>query len=121
MEEPFNTERNLGNSADDFAWRGIHLEIRRAFELLADHGQLEKACEQYEFPAIEEKTIFKKPTATVKPILQMPNGRGRVNIRGGRGGFGQKSNYNSQRRSSSSASYGANRPPFLTNLSLIHI
>jgi hypothetical protein len=36
VEEPFNTERNLGNSADDYAWNGIHREIRRAFEFLAD-------------------------------------------------------------------------------------
>ncbi|KAJ9639351.1 hypothetical protein H2199_006384 [Coniosporium tulheliwenetii] len=36
VEEPFNTSRNLGNSADPTASRGIHLEIRRAFSLLAD-------------------------------------------------------------------------------------
>ncbi|GME33114.1 PAP/25A-associated [Neofusicoccum parvum] len=42
VEEPFNVSRNLGNSADDYAFRGIHLEIRQAFDLLADRGQLEK-------------------------------------------------------------------------------
>jgi DNA polymerase sigma len=116
VEEPFNTDRNLGNSADDFAWRGIHLELRRAFDLLADHGQLDKACEQYEFPN-EEKTIFKKPTPAVKTVLQIPNSRGnsRAPVRGGRNGFSQKNNYNSQRRASSGASFGSNRPPFLNN------
>lgn len=118
VEEPFNTERNLGNSADDFAWRGIHLEIRRAFDLLADGQQLEKACEQYEFPP-EEKVTFKKPTPTVKPELRIApsgrGGRGGFGHRGGRGGFNQKGNHNSQRRASSGASFGANRPPFLNS------
>ena len=31
-EEPFNTARNLGNTADEFSFRGIHVEIRKAFE-----------------------------------------------------------------------------------------
>lgn len=118
VEEPFNTERNLGNSADDFAWRGIHLEIRRAFDLLADGGQLDKACEQFEFPP-EEKVVFKKPTSSVRPVLtqSVPNrgGRGGSSHRpGGRGNYYQKSNHN-QRRASSSASFGANRPPFLNS------
>lgn len=121
VEEPFNTERNLGNTADETAWRGIHLEIRRAFDLLADNGQIDKAFEQYEYPTIEEKptTIFKRPTTTIKPVLQMPNGNGRGRVvpsqRGGRPGYGQKNNYSSQRRLSSSASFGANRSPFLPN------
>lgn len=119
VEEPFNTERNLGNSADDFAWRGIHLEIRRAFDLLADGGQLEKACEQYEFPP-EEKPTFKKPTASVKTVLQSApsqrGGRGGFGHRGGRGGHGPKGNYGNHsngRRASSGASF--NRPPFLNS------
>lgn len=118
VEEPFNTDRNLGNSADDFAWRGIHLELRRAFDLLADNGQLDKACEQYEFPS-EEKTVFKKPTPTVKTVLQNPtirSSRGGLGHRGGRGGgFNQKNNYNSQRRASSGASFNTNRGPFMNN------
>ena len=35
VEEPFNIDRNLGNTADDTAFRGLHLEFRRASELLA--------------------------------------------------------------------------------------
>ncbi|ORY10737.1 hypothetical protein BCR34DRAFT_601871 [Clohesyomyces aquaticus] len=119
VEEPFNTERNLGNSADDFAWRGIHLEIRRAFDLLADGGQLDKACEQYEFPP-EEKVVFKKPTTSNKPTLtaSMPSNRGgRGGHRGGRGGFNQKGNGNHSygRRASSGANFGVNRPSFLNS------
>ncbi|KAF2002394.1 hypothetical protein P154DRAFT_138325 [Amniculicola lignicola CBS 123094] len=118
VEEPFNVERNLGNSADDFAWRGIHLEIRRAFDLLADGGQLAKACEQYEFPP-EEKTVFKKPTASVKTTItqtapSMRSGRGGANHRGGRGNFHQKHNHAYQpRRASSSASFSNNNRPSL--------
>jgi hypothetical protein len=69
VEEPFNTERNLGNSADDYAWNGIHNEIRRAFNLLADGCQLEKCCEQFEFPPDPEKTPFQRPTPKPKPTL----------------------------------------------------
>ncbi|KAF2477616.1 uncharacterized protein BDR25DRAFT_2497 [Lindgomyces ingoldianus] len=119
VEEPFNTDRNLGNSADEFAWRGIHLEIRRAFDLLADGGQLEKACEQYEFPP-EEKVVFKKPTPAPKPTLTASapsgrGGRGGSGHRGGRGGFNQKGNHGYGRRASSGAAFGANRPPFLNS------
>jgi hypothetical protein len=122
VEEPFNTERNLGNSADEFSWRGVHLELRRAFGLLADGQHLDKACEQYEFPPEPEKeksTVFQKPKST-KPTLtsSVParNGRNgglRGGGGGGRGGFNGKGNGSYGRRSSSSASFGANRPPFL--------
>jgi hypothetical protein len=117
VEEPFNTERNLGNSADDYAWRGIHLELRRAFDLLADGQQLDKACEQFEYP-LEEKSsaIFRKPQST-KAILtsSVPtrNGRGGANQRGGRGGFKLNGQHSGSRRSSGSSSFGQSRPPFL--------
>ncbi|KAF2106915.1 hypothetical protein BDV96DRAFT_654249 [Lophiotrema nucula] len=116
VEEPFNTERNLGNSADDFAWRGIHLEIRRAFDLLADNQQLDKACEQYEYP-LEEKTVFKKPAQTSKPVTlthSVPSstrgGRGGSSHRGGRGNFNQRNNHSNGRRASSGATFAPNRP-----------
>ncbi|KAJ5919706.1 hypothetical protein N7454_009541 [Penicillium verhagenii] len=32
VEEPFSTARNLGNTADDTSFRGLHLELRRAFK-----------------------------------------------------------------------------------------
>jgi hypothetical protein len=117
VEEPFSTDRNLGNSADDYAWRGIHLEIRRAFDLLADGQQLEKACEQYEFPAHEQtSSIFKKPQsqkATITSSVPTRNGRGGSNHRGGRGGFSSRNQNGTGRRSSGSNSYLQGRPPFL--------
>ncbi|KAH7063811.1 hypothetical protein BKA63DRAFT_183331 [Paraphoma chrysanthemicola] len=119
VEEPFSTDRNLGNSADDYAWHGIHLEIRRAFDLLADGQQLEKACEKYEFPAQEQtSSIFKKPQsqkATITSSVPTRNGRGGSNHRGGRGGFNSRNQNGTGRRSSGSNSYiqGQGRPPFL--------
>ncbi|KAF2638502.1 hypothetical protein P280DRAFT_71772 [Massarina eburnea CBS 473.64] len=112
VEEPFNTERNLGNSADEFAWRGIHLELRRAFDLLADGQQLEKACEQFEFPPEEKSAtpLFKKPQST-KPTLtsSVPSRGGRGGHRGGRGNYQKGGSGNYGRRASSGA---FNRPPF---------
>jgi len=123
VEEPFNTERNLGNSADEFSWRGIHLELRRAFDLLADGQHLDKACEQYEFPpetdAKEKSNVFQKPKSTKATLTSsLPNRNSRNGgHRGGRGGFNGNGKANGSgnygRRSSSSASYGTNRPPFL--------
>ena len=116
VEEPFNTERNLGNSADGYAWRGIHLELRRAFDLLADGQQLDKACEQFEYPPEEKSSaIFKKPQsqkATITSSVPNRNGRGGSNHRGGRGG-NMKGQYGTSRRSSGSSSFGQGRPPFL--------
>ncbi|KAF2400989.1 hypothetical protein EJ06DRAFT_521635 [Trichodelitschia bisporula] len=67
VEEPFNTTRNLGNSADSTAFRGIHLEIRNAFQLISE-AKLGKCCELYTFPP-EEKPFFKKPNPGPKPVL----------------------------------------------------
>lgn len=114
IEEPFNITRNLGNSADSTAFRGIHLELRRAFNLLAEGGQLEKCCEPYQFPVVE-KDIFKKPVAGPKPVLSAipthPARSGRIgssNARNGRHNNGNNGSRNaaSYRRSSSGASFG---------------
>ncbi|KOS19257.1 Poly(A) RNA polymerase cid13 [Escovopsis weberi] len=35
VEEPFNTSRNLGNTVDEYSFRGLHLELRRAFDLIS--------------------------------------------------------------------------------------
>lgn len=116
VEEPFNTDRNLGNSADGYAWRGIHLELRRAFDFLADGQQLDKACEQFEYPPEEKSTsIFQKPQstkATITSSVPIRNSRGGQNSRGGRGGLHLK-NQGNNRRSSGSSSFGQGRPPFL--------
>jgi Cid1 family poly A polymerase len=113
IEEPFNVTRNLGNSADDTAFRGIHLELRRAFDLLADGGQLEKCCEQYQFPPEEKIGLFKKPTGGVKAILTAPGtGRhsrqnaGGNNRASGRTNPSGKNTSAAYRRSSSGAAYG---------------
>ncbi|KAF9638738.1 PAP/25A-associated [Lasiodiplodia theobromae] len=91
VEEPFNVSRNLGNSADDYAFRGIHLEVRQAFDFLADGGQLGKVCEQFVFPK-EERPTFQKPPPAPKPTLTHSTSPSR---RGGRGGNrGGRSHYN---------------------------
>ncbi|EKG12001.1 PAP/25A-associated [Macrophomina phaseolina MS6] len=116
VEEPFNISRNLGNSADDYAFRGIHLEIRQAFDLLADGGQLEKACEQYVYPK-EERPTFQKPPPAPKPTLthstspSRRGGRGNGN-RGGRNLYNQRNSQGDRSRSSSGAY--TNGLPFLS-------
>lgn len=58
VEEPFNTPRNLGNTADDSSSRGLHIELRRAFNLLIQDnvvGGLHRCCETQEPPSEEEE------------------------------------------------------------------
>ncbi|KAL8950858.1 MAG: hypothetical protein Q9222_003135 [Ikaeria aurantiellina] len=109
VEEPFNTERNLGNTADDISFRGLHLEIRRAFGMVSE-AKLSSCTEQYEYPATEEK-VWEKPAPKAPPILtrsQSQTGRGGKMpsvIRGGRNG--QVHNRAPQgRRASSAATTG---------------
>lgn len=126
VEEPFNIERNLGNSADDYAWRGLHLEIRRAFDLLADGQQLDKACEQFQFPAESKPNplLFQKPTSkktTLTSSVPVRSSRGGSNHRGGRGAFSLKGqNTNGSRRSSGSQPFAQGRPPFLHSPPIQH-
>lgn len=91
VEEPFNPERNLGNTADDISFRGLHLELRRAFDLISE-AKLEECMKQYEFPAIEEK-FWEKPPPRPVPVLrsrsQSQSGRG------GKNGFGPRAGKNS--------------------------
>ncbi|KAB8235996.1 zinc finger protein [Aspergillus alliaceus] len=79
VEEPFNTSRNLGNTADDTSFRGVHLELRRAYKAAAQ-GDLELCCEQYEYPPEEERS-WERPPPQPRPILTAP-----PSSRGGRGG-----------------------------------
>ncbi|KAI9706786.1 MAG: hypothetical protein M1820_004757 [Bogoriella megaspora] len=119
VEEPFNTYRNLGNSADDYSFHGIHEEIRRAFDLLADGIQLEKCFEQYEFPPLEKNT-FRKPEPKPKPILSRShsqtrrssttNGPSNLSLKG-KHPFNQR-NGPGGRRSSSGATFGQPRFPY---------
>lgn len=102
VEEPFNTSRNLANTADDTSMRGIHLELRRAFGLIAG-GQLEVCCEQYEARPEERKhtETFIHPTAkTIIP--QAPTQPSAQTHRSNRNSYrgGRHSNRNSGRRAS---------------------
>lgn len=84
VEEPFNTSRNLGNTADDTSFRGLHLELRRAFQFAAK-GDLAGCCEQFEFPPEEERT-WERPPPQPRPIItpSFPSRGGRGGGRGGR-------------------------------------
>src|SRR5277367_6631162 len=115
VEEPFNISRNLGNTADDTSMRGIHLELRRAFDLVAE-GKLELCCEQYEPPVDETRTsdIFKPPVS--RPILtQAPAQTTRIPKTSARAGklgnhFNRGANTTSHRPSTRSATYLRNLP-----------
>ncbi|KAI9676159.1 MAG: hypothetical protein M1817_000904 [Caeruleum heppii] len=108
VEEPFNIGRNLGNTADDTSVRGLHMELRRAFTLIADQVNLAACCEQYVFPP-EEERIWEKPPPQPRPILSRSasqTGRtrgGNPNSRGGR--YMSARNNNSNRRASSGAAF----------------
>ncbi|KAI9832188.1 MAG: hypothetical protein M1819_004540 [Sarea resinae] len=115
VEEPFNISRNLGNTADDTSFRGLHMELRRAFTLIAEGVNLDECCEQYIFPA-EEERIWEKPPPQPRPILSRSTSKsGKDGKAGGgasRGGryTNSHNNRNSQasRRASSGAFYGSN-------------
>ena len=118
VEEPFTVIRNLGNSADDYAWSGIHGEIRRAFDLLADGCQLETCCEEFVFPP-EEKPVFQRPPPKPKPTLtRSASQSGRPNHEPGSGRSRKGGNRNQSaqravnRRASSGASFSNQRVPF---------
>ena len=110
VEEPFNIERNLGNTADDTSFRGIHLELRRAFDLVKD-AKLSECLEEYVFPAAEEK-IFEKPASRPPPVLSRSRSQSQSS-RGNRGGYsgrgasrhGLNNQRTSGRRSSSAAAF----------------
>lgn len=108
VEEPFNRERNLGNTADEFSFRGLHMELRRAFDLLAE-AKLDECCDQFVFPKEEpsEAKGFIKPAprpAIIRSSSQQHSGRPGRNG-GGRGNRSHFRNGNSNRRASSSNAY----------------
>ncbi|EAQ89532.1 hypothetical protein CHGG_06151 [Chaetomium globosum CBS 148.51] len=127
IEEPFNTIRNLGNTADDTSFRGLHMELRRAFDLIAE-GKFEQCCEEYVYPK-EEERIWQKPAPAPRPILvrsasQQHGGGGRS--RGGFRSSRQFRNNNANRRGSSGVGYENNQtfaqgtlPPTLTAQDLL--
>ncbi|KAA8568123.1 hypothetical protein EYC84_008525 [Monilinia fructicola] len=103
VEEPFNVGRNLGNTADEFSVVGIHMEMRRAFDLISV-GKLEECCEKFEFPK-EEKSVWEKPPPSKKPTLTAshpPHRNSRGGHRGGRNNHSNRNSSNGSRRSSNS-------------------
>ncbi|PWY91457.1 hypothetical protein BO94DRAFT_462405 [Aspergillus sclerotioniger CBS 115572] len=84
VEEPFNTSRNLGNTADDTSFRGVHMELRRAFQAVSE-GNLEHCCEQYEYPAEEERS-WERPPPQPRPVITAAPPPSRGGRGGGRGG-----------------------------------
>ncbi|BFZ65401.1 hypothetical protein YB2330_006567 [Saitoella coloradoensis] len=83
VEEPFNTIRNLGNTADDTSVKGLCLEFRRAFGCLSEAQpgpSVEECCAPYVFP-VEERS---------KPQLRYANQQKWT----GRGGWRQNPNPN---------------------------
>ena len=105
IEEPFNIIRNLGNTADDTSFRGLHIELRRAFDKIAD-GKLEECCEEYIPPKEEERVGHRAPTVP-RPILVRSSSQQYNNGRGGRGGYrGNRQFRNGNpRRASSGVAY----------------
>ena len=85
VEEPFNIVRNLGNTADDFSFRGLHLELRRAFSCISDDVDLAKCCEPYVFPR-EEERIWERPPPKPLPVFERPPPPKSHHGRGGKGG-----------------------------------
>lgn len=122
VEEPFNSTRNLGNSADPTAFRGIHLEIRAAYTHLCNL-ELHKVMEKYEFPP-EEKHIFKRPQAS-KVILsastnRKPFGGGSVRSNRNNGNRGNHSGASSRRSSTGTGLLGRNNlSPYLTSPNML--
>ena len=114
VEEPFNLSRNLGNTADDTSFRGVHLELRKAFDLISQ-GKLEECCEEYIFPTNEERAgrnqnIFTKPVSQPRPVLtrsQSQTGSNRIprqSVESKRNGLpNQKQRTGSSNRRASSA------------------
>ena len=103
VEEPFNTTRNLGNTADDTSFRGLHMELRRAFDLVSK-AKLEECCEQYHYPK-EEERVWERPPQKPKPVIRSASQSGRGGRGGHRGGrhSNQNRNGNNNRRASSGA------------------
>ncbi|KAL2401320.1 Poly(A) RNA polymerase cid13 [Exophiala dermatitidis] len=119
VEEPFNISRNLANTADDTSMRGIHMELRRAYDLIGE-GKLEECCEQFVYPAEEIKPSEHFVPPSARPVIPQPppqapvqtSRAGRTGARGGK--HANNTNRNSSGRRSSNPT-GRN-PGYLRNL-----
>lgn len=124
VEEPFNLSRNLANTADDTSMRGIHQELRRAYDLIGA-GNLETACEQFIHPPDEIKPSEHFIPPASRPVIpQPPTQPSRGGRNGGRGGrHSNQMNRNSNGRRASnpsgrSSSYLRNLPFQMTTQEL---
>jgi DNA polymerase sigma len=118
VEEPFNSTRNLGNSADATAFRGIHQELRAAFTHLCNLS-LTKMLEKYEFPP-EEKHVFKRPQASKLTLAAPSQGGNRKHyggsMRSNRANSGRGNHSGaSSRRSSTGLLPRNNGPQYMPN------
>ncbi|CAG8454699.1 847_t:CDS:2 [Ambispora gerdemannii] len=76
VEEPFNTARNLGNSADVVTVRGLIGEFKRAFCILYEKVSLEFCCKQYHFPKFDHNQQTLQHTGTWNNYNKSsPNGK----------------------------------------------
>ncbi|EPE08392.1 poly rna polymerase cid11 [Ophiostoma piceae UAMH 11346] len=113
VEEPFNTARNLANTADDTSFRGLHMELRRAFASMSG-ADLEECCEQYVFPKEEERTVFQKPSQSSRAVLLRSSSQQQSGNRGGgRGGGNYRGNrpYKSGNNTDRSRTNSFDSPP----------
>lgn len=117
VEEPFNVSRNLANTADDTSMRGIHLELRRAFDLIGD-GKLLKCCEQFVHPPDDIKPSEHFVPPLTRPVIaQLPTQASRGARGAARGGRNPSSvgRHPNGRRSSNPTGRNSNylrNPPF---------
>ncbi|KAJ5113881.1 hypothetical protein N7456_002415 [Penicillium angulare] len=108
VEEPFNNSRNLGNTADDTSFRGLHMELRRAFKHVST-ADLAGCCDQFEFPPEEERT-WERPPPQPRPIItpSLPTRGGRGGGRGGRYPNQFRGGFSGGRRTSNTGNKGNN-------------
>jgi hypothetical protein len=118
IEEPFNQTRNLGNTADATTFRGIHLEIRSAFQHICNLD-LKSMVEKFEWPPEQkEQHIFKRPQGTRPTLTAPPQNSSRKHYGNGRSrGNGGRGNHSgpSSRRSSTGLLGRNNVPPYLSS------
>ncbi|RDW62147.1 hypothetical protein BP6252_11580 [Coleophoma cylindrospora] len=114
VEEPFNVGRNLGNTADDTSFRGIHLELRRAFDLISE-AKLRESCEKYEFPKEEEKEKFyeRRPAKTPVVVSRSASQSNRGGRNSHRGRHSNQHGRNSNNRRSSGGAFD-NNPGYIS-------
>lgn len=78
IEEPFNTNRDLGNSADRISVDGIRKEFQRAAQVLSDTACLASACAPYYIeggrfdPAYSQELAESELKAHKKRLARLP-------------------------------------------------